>query len=312
LALNRSGDNYQDTYFAILDNDGNITQGLTNISNDSTTTRPVGRPDIAVFSTGNIMVAWSTWESIIHYVVLDTGLNIISGPTLLSHPAMRALDWSPLTNFSLAPDESQHIVVTWMDSDSNNSHNLYYALINSNGTIETEPMIFLSSENQILSGEQGYSNTSYTFEPTTSGVDSYLETPDDELQSQHGTVTIPIQFGNLGSTTASSITITATLSSGLIYIGDTSGITPTQSIQSFGSNALAVETYLTWEFSSTMEFLGNGQFELFISTGDVEIGASYPVTITISSFESEDNPVDNTILIEIIAIGEIFVPLVMR
>ncbi len=312
LVVNRSGDSYEDTYFAILDSNGNVVRDLANISNDGATTVPIGRPDAVQFSDGNLAVAWSTWDSEIYFVVLDSGFNLIAGPTALSHPAMRVRDWGPRTNFSLAADTAGHVVITWMDSDSNNSRNLYYTLINSIGVVETSPMIFLSSPRQILTGAQGYSNTSYTFEPTTPGVDSYMQAPQNLMGAPNGSVIIPLDFGNMGASAATSVTITATLSSALTYLGDTSGITPAHNSPIANQVTATENTTYAWEFSSAMNFLGNGQFDLFVGMGDVQVGDSYPVTVTIYAAESDGNINDNTITIDVVAAQQVFLPLVVR
>jgi uncharacterized repeat protein (TIGR01451 family) len=139
-----------------------------------------------------------------------------------------------------------------------------------------------------------------------------MQAPQNNFAPPNGAVTIPLQFGNNGATTASSVTVTATLSSGLTYIGDTSGITPAQNTLFAYQGDSAEDAQYTWDFSTDMAFLGNGQFDLYVGIGDVEIGNSYPVTVTISTAESDGNTNDNVITLYVVVVQQNFLPLVRR
>lgn len=296
----REESSVSDLYFIVLDSNGNIIKSMTNLSNDGASSNEIGRSDIAQFNNGNIAVAWNTEDDTL-FTVLDASFDKIAGLTSVSHPAMRSAPNYPTTYLSLAADTTGHVVLTWSDSDWNNSRNLYYALLNSDGTLQTPPMIFLSSDSRIVTGSQGYSSASYTFSPTTPGTDTNIQAPSMNYVPPNGTIEIPIQFSNNGNTIATSVTITATLSNGLTYVGDNSSITPTLN-----------DGQYTWTFPTDMAFLGSGQFDLSIGIGNVEIGTSYPVTITISSIETDDITSNNTFVIEVIIPQQIFLPLVTR
>jgi hypothetical protein len=309
VAFSRVENNVSDLYYIILDSDGNVIKSMTNLSNDGASSYEVGRTDIEKFKDGNIAVAWNTRDDTL-YTVLDTSFNRIVNPTSVSHPAERSAGGFVTTYLSLAADPTGHVALTWADPDRNNSRRLYYALLNSNGTIQTPPMIFLSSDYRIVTGAQGYASTSYTFDPTTSGVDTNIHGPAVNLVPPNGTVDVPIQFGNNGSALATSVTITATLGSGLTYVGDNSGVTPI--INTADTTFLISNTQYTWPFSTDMAFLSSGQFDLSIGIGNVGIGTSYPMTITISSAENDEITSNNTYTLSIVAATQIFLPLVTR
>ena len=300
-----------DLYFTVLDSNGNIIKTMTNLSTDGSARNEIGRADIAQFSDGNIAVAWNTNEDTL-YTVIDSNFNRIVVPASVSHPAMRSSPYYPISYFSLAEDTSGHVALTWSDPDIKNSRNLYYALLDSNGSIRTPPMIFRTSESQITTGTQGYASSTYTFNPTTTGVDTEILAPASVNLPLDGTTTIPIQFGNNGSTLATNVIITATFSDALTYLGDNSGVLPSISSADNDNTELKANTTITWTFSTGMTFLGSGQFDLYLGTGNAEIGNTYPVIFTISTAESEDLPVNNTFFNEVTMMGQIFLPMLLR
>ena len=124
-------------------------------------------PAALQLSTGRIILAWTAWTGAapqIRFVVLDGGsYALIAGPTVLDTPAAATGN----DFVSLAPDALGHAILTWMDYDWNNRHNLYYALLDGDGNLVTSPMVFLSAGTpgsgspRIETGFTGYGNTSY-------------------------------------------------------------------------------------------------------------------------------------------------------
>jgi hypothetical protein len=146
--------------YTVLNSDGNIVK-------PETATGGWGyRPDAVQLSDGNIVVAW---EGSIEFVVIDgSTYNKTYGPDWLYHPA--AVTGNAYV--SIAADKSGHAVLTWMDADYNYRRNLYYALVDSSGSVLTDPMIFRSSQAtdpRIETSFEGYGNTSWTsdFTPPT-------------------------------------------------------------------------------------------------------------------------------------------------
>jgi hypothetical protein len=157
LAFEREG-TYSDIYFGILDSSGNVVQGMTNLSNDGTTVNDWGWPDAIQLSNGRILVAWtmaiSGYRSI-RFAVLDSSYNTVAGPTQLTHVAATTGN----SYVSVTADNASRAVLTWIDYSEN--RNLYYALVDGNGSVLTQPMIFRSSS-YIVTGSEGYGNTSYS------------------------------------------------------------------------------------------------------------------------------------------------------
>jgi uncharacterized repeat protein (TIGR01451 family) len=161
-------------------------------------------------------------------------------------------------------------------------------LINPDGSYQTPPMIFQYSPEGLIDGIAGYNNTSYSFPPTSSNVDMYISAPLTTPVMPNKVAEIPIQFGNQGSATASGIQITATLGSGLSYVNDSSGVTPT--VQG---------NQLIWSLPGSLAFLGAGKFDLRLSAPQAEIGSSLPVTLTVQTAQPDVDPGDNTFVAQV-------------
>jgi hypothetical protein len=112
---------------------------------------------------------------------------------------------------------------------------------------------------------------------------------------------IPIQYGNNGETTATSVMLTATLGSGLAYLSDTSGYTPT----------LAGNT-ITWLLPN-MPFMYTGQFVLSVAVPNAPFGTRYPISLTLSSAgPPEDDLSDNHATSQVMIARQILLPLINR
>jgi len=145
----------------VLDSQGNVVHDRSFVGENGWS------PAALQLSTGRIILAWTAWTGAvpqIRFVVLDGGsYATITGPTILDTPA--AATGSDFV--SLAPDALGHAILTWMDYDWNNRHNLYYALLDGDGNLVTSPMVFLSAGTpasgspRIETGFTGYGNTSY-------------------------------------------------------------------------------------------------------------------------------------------------------
>ncbi len=132
-------------------------------------------------------------------------------------------------------------------------------------------------------------------------VNAFVQAPTLVGAPPGGMAVIPIQYGNRGAITASLATLTATLSSGLTYVSDASGIPPTLS-----SNTA------TWNLAD-LAFWDSSQFDLQVSlSGTALIGTRCPVTLTIRSAGTEDNVDDNTVSLEVLAAHQIYLPLILR
>lgn len=176
-----------------------------------------------------------------------------------------------------------------------------------------------SSRAVYLTGSTGSSNfpsTPGSFNPSFNGdrdayaikmwmaapdVDAYVQAPTSHPALPGGIVNIPISYGNAGLTTAASPVLTATLHADLVYLSDTSGIAPVVSGQA-----------LVWSLPD-LPFSSSGSFYLRLRLPAPALpGAHYPVQLQIASTGVEDNPADNALILDVVAVMKIFLPLVRR
>jgi hypothetical protein len=208
--------------YAIFDSAGDVIKEPAPLSN---TDRWSWAPDAVQLSSGQIFVAW-TEEDVIGFVVLDRQYNQIAGPTELGNPA--ALVGSDYV--SVVADDAGHAILTWMDANWDSSHNLYYALVDSSGSILTHPMIFRTSQAEnlyIVTSFEGYGNTSYSWTPPAD-VDGVADFRSSLTGGPPGGgAGVGVRYANHGATTAANPTLTAILDDDLTYASDTSGLTPT-------------------------------------------------------------------------------------
>ena len=281
------GNNYGIIY-AVLDSAGGIVKNAT-----STGSYGWG-PDAVQLSGGSLVLAWTGDSSAIYYAVLDANYNLTAGPFPLANPAAIGGNYY----VSVSADGSNHAILTWMDDME---YSLFYALVDGNGTAVTQPMIFIAREDVYSSLYTNYSgdgNTSYSWTPS-SGVDGYIESAALVGAPPGDVARIPIAYGNTGTAYASSVTITATLAASLTYESDTSGVAPT-----INGNQI------TWVLPA-LDFLDTGQFTLRASLPNVPLGTSYPLGLEISSAGVEANPANNVFDLQVVAVIELYQPLVL-
>jgi hypothetical protein len=168
-----------------------------------------------------------------------------------------------------------------MDADVYNPRNLYYALVGADGSVLTPAMIFHSSP----------SPDPYLY---TTGSTSYSWLAADEVDVTAGFsagtfgappgegAAVSIRYANHGGTTGTGVTLTATLDPALIYIKDSSGVTP----QIAGSQ-------VTWQLPD-LSYLERGSFIMTVSVPASAYGATYPVHLELTSDGPEANPGDNS------------------
>ncbi|MBE3038385.1 MAG: hypothetical protein IMZ62_06195, partial [Chloroflexi bacterium] len=230
---------------------------------------------------------------------LDTSYNRIAFPSSLDNPAAT----TGSAYVSVAADNAGRAILTWMDSNWNNQRNLYYALVNGNGGILTQPMIFRTSQASTSSIETsyvGYGNTSYSSIAT--GIDTAIW-PGSSLAGGEpgGSAPIGVNYTNYGQTIATGIVMTATLGTGLTYLSDTSGFSPT-----------IVGNLITWDLPD-ISFLDKGQFVLYVGVPDTAtIGTRYTVALALTANETDTNASDNTANLEVMAALQVYLPLIRR
>ena len=307
LSMLRREDANDDIFYVVIGSDGSLVKALTDLSEDETVI-DWENYDAVQLSDGKILAAWEAWGCFgdewkprIRYALIDTNYNRIGSPACLGRAeAAQTGD----IGVSIAADNAGHAAITWMDDDMDQRRNLYYALVDSSGTVVTPPMVFLSAgisnngDQTIETSFLGQGNTPITTDPTSPGADTYLESSDSAGALPGGTVSIPIQVGNMGTSTATSVEISAVLDAGLVYAGDTSGIVPVQNGNTY-----------TWLFPTSLEFLGYGEFSLDLTVPYIPCDSSLTVSLAVSSAQVDANPGDNSTVVTIvndscIALGE--------
>ncbi len=277
-------------YYAVLDSSGNTVKAPTFTGNYG------AGLDAVQLSNGRIVLAWAYWyaDRTIQFLVLDgTTYTIVAGPTMLSN----IFDHN--FNLDVAADTAGHAILTWV---TDSYHNLIYALVDGDGEVLTPPMIFYTSQStdsDIYTSWQGYGNTSYWMPPL--GVDGVVSFSHSLFAGPPGgNAGVSIRYTNHGATTATHAVITATLSTGLTYLGDTSGIIPTVS----GNQVVWNLPNMSFEYESR-------EFKLYVQVpSGASYGTRYPVTLTLTSDGPEINAADNTASAEVMAARQVFLPLI--
>jgi hypothetical protein len=286
------------SYFAVLDSAGNVVK-------PQTSTGIMGwRPDAVQLSDGRLLIAASVGEKIEFVTLNGSTYDVISGPATLDNPAA---DCGGDGYVSVTADSAGGGILTWTNANWNQQGKLYYALVNGDGAVLTPPMIFYTAQQvdwgnpYVVTSYSGYGNTAYAIPASGEGVDAYIQGDERLGAAPGGPVSIPIEFGNLGKTTAESILVSAVLAPGLTYVSDTSGVAPVQS----GNE-------LTWSIPTDLRFLGNGKFTLVLEAPDGPYGAQLPVTVQISSAGADSNPGNNTFEVEVLVAYQSFLPALLK
>jgi len=189
---------------------------------------------------------------------------------------------------SVAADASGRAVLTWMDYDYSYRRNLYYALVDGSGSVLTPATIFRTSQATvpyIFTSYQGYGNTSYSWQPD--GVDASLSVSDETLHAAPGSlVELGVQYSNRGST-ATGVTLVATLDPHLAYHADSSSITP----------AISGNT-VTWHLPD-LRLFEERDFTLELQVTGGEPDDLLPIHLELRSNEPDLNPDDNVMTAQV-------------
>ena len=281
-------------YYAVLDSAGGTVKTETNLTNNGQ-----GRwsSDAAALSDGKTAVAWIDYDGTfaakdqLAFAILDASYNRAAGPTSVYNST--ALTGN--SNVSVAADAASRAILTWMDADSNDYRNLYYALVNSRGTALASPMIFRSSQTfppYMQTSTVGYGNTSNT------DADLWVQVPASVSAPPGGVGAIAAQYGNKSAVTATSVVLTATLGSGLTY----ANANPSPNLQ--------VGNTVTWNLPDLTPS-GSGQVTLWVSVPNAAYGTRYTVDWVVTC-AVEDNPSDDTATGDVVIAAQIHLPLIIR
>jgi sugar lactone lactonase YvrE len=273
--------------FRTLDDGGNTITGETHI----TTGGDGNNPDAIQLSTGEILIGW---EEIgltrqLNYAVFDgTSYTQLVGQTELTNDATGYNQFVSITR-----DDAGHGILTWQDGET---LNLYYALVNHDGDILTEPMVFHNVTEpgyNLWTSQSGSGNAPLTIAVEKSDLWVFSE---DSTGYKNSQLRIPVYYKNFGQSVASDVQLSITLDDtppyddGVTYNWDTSGIPVDYT-----------DGVLTWSFEK-LGYLEGGEFDLFINipweAPPGEVGP-WTVPLQIQSSSSEAYPADNLIEITI-------------
>ncbi len=292
----QNNSSYEAAYSTILTSNGGTAIAPVAISDPNNANAYEARA--VQLSDGKIMVGWISYAypgENPAFLILDGGLNPVAGPSPLDNPIAKTGNW----NLSVTADSSGHGILSWADDFGGN--NLYYALVDSAGTVLTPPMIGYSVPfgKYLYISYGGYGVTTYSWVPPTV-VDSRLVEPAIVPVQPGGTAMIPIHIENRGGLTAQGITLTAQLGNGLTYAGSNFGVTPVQSLNQF-----------TWRLPD-LEFLETRDYYILASIPNDALGTLYPVSLSLKSTNADANPADNDASLSVMSAAFLYLPTVTR
>ena len=252
--------------------------------------------DIVELTSNSVLVAGRAWDTKpeIYFSIVNPETLIHTAHTLENPAAYSGSDYVSVTT-----DSTGHGILTWQDYDWDLRHSLYYALVDPDGNILTQPMIFQAAKDAtrtIQTSYVGYGNTSNSLvTPTSQSVDLRLTAPIVAGGLQGSFATIPVTFGNMGVGKASSVILTATLDGALSIFNAQPA--PTS----------VVGNVATWELGD-MDFQGSGKVILQVSVPTNSIGAKYPIQWDVSSSGPDANPADNTATTNVMESIQVYLP----
>jgi uncharacterized repeat protein (TIGR01451 family) len=132
------------------------------------------------------------------------------------------------------------------------------------------------------------------------GVDAYAQAPALVGASPGGAAAITVQYSNNGTTMATGAVLTATLSPGLTYLDDTSGISPTVSGRT-----------VVWRLPN-IGFQSSRQFSLRVQAPDAPYGSRYPIALTLTASGPDALPADNRRDVVVLIAHQTYLPAVYR
>lgn len=299
LATMESWANVTYIKYAVLDSVGNTKKSLSQLDMwDS------GNPDVVQLTDGCILVAWDANRFNVKYAILDdVNYNLVFGPSSLPNPG----GVNNISNVSVTTDRAGHAILTWMNNDQVEALNLYHAAVNSDGSLFNQPMIFrnarrsINGDYYISSSQLGYGNSSYSLPTAVPGVDASIDAPAQVTAPSGGVASIPIEFANLGQTTASQVVITVTLSADLVYLDDTLGIAPSMTGDS-----------VVWQLPTNLGAQNYGEFQLRVGVPTAPLGTLYPLALEIDSLEADGAQANNTDDLVLVVSNYTYLPLMNR
>lgn len=280
-------------YYVVLNNSGGVHKATAKLTTDEAAGFI---PDAVQLTDGKTIVAWPRQNALI-YIFLDSNYNVSGSPQNLTHPQFESSENLSITK---APDGGA--ILTWSDNDY---HQLFYALVKSWAVI-TPPRVFLDSHDLypqdgfMDSNWLGFGNTTYSslINPNPDGL---LDLDSLVWGTQPGNISsIPVRVTNHGQATGTGVSLVLTLTTGLTYNGDSSGIIP-----------IIVGDTVTWNLRD-LDFLDEVGFMLYLGVdGSAAVGDQIPFSLSLN-LSGESNPADNSYSGKVMAADLLFLPVLVR
>lgn len=279
--------------FRVYDSSGNILKSETDTFLDG------DKIDAVQLSGGNILISNVSMgmPRSFHYAILNgSTYSIIYTSPELVHPSSN----DDFRDVSVTKDNSNRGIVTWNDEHQGY---LYYALINSNGTLLNEPSIYQYTKAgetiNLSSTGYGITTNSWVAPANVEGIVSFNSNLVGAAPG--GSTSIGINIANEGLTTATNASLSLTLGNGLTYNGDSSGITPS-----------IIGNIITWDLPD-LAFGDRDYFNVNVTIpAAAPIGTLYSLDLLFTSDGPESDPTNNTASAQVMSAEQVFLPALMK
>lgn len=266
------------TAFITLDNSGAVVTSETIVPSGN-----AGHPKALQFGD-EILFAWEQYDagSQLHYALMDSSTYAVDfGPVQLTNPAEY-----DNRSISLTKDDDGNGILTW---ESGDRQTLYYALLDADGNVLTDPMPFHhAADGNLLTSLGGAGNAHLNTAVTNPDLWVYSE---DRTGYGNSLLRIPVYYKNHGQTPATDVQLSITLDTDepyddeINYQWDTSGISPD-----------CTDGVCTWNFGD-LAYLEGGEFDLMVSLSWND--GPWVMSFAIEPSSGDDYPLDNQLEITV-------------
>jgi hypothetical protein len=272
-----------DLYFQVRSSTGASVQAATDLTNDNQTNYEYA-PAVVELSDGNILVAWRA--GYITYVVLNPAYSQVASSQTLDGYGYY---------LSVAADRIGHGIIQFGSYDDDH---IWYALVNSAGSTLTPPMVSNYSGDGFSQSYTGGTITSHSMAPASANTDLYLDGSTAKAVVPLAPALIQVDLGNLGTTTASTVTVTLEKPTGV-------------SLGSFSPAPQCVGDTCTWTFGS-LAFLGSGTLSFQATIPASPMGTEYLLEMAISAPETDADLANNELEIRLVSAVPLYLPVTMK
>ena len=291
---NYANNDDQGVYSMLFNSSGAVVRGQLGMSSgysawaNSITATPL--------SNGNVLVAWhiSDWSTRMFKLitqVLDANLNPTNIREVYSGPEINSL-------LSTA-DSSNHAVLIFSDA----SDVPHYILYDGNKDV-FQPQIPLQDSWQNIDKLFLTSVTTYDMS-LVNGADSYVASSAHSAAAPGGVGYIALNLGNQGNATAGGLTLMATIDPNLTLLDNLPG-------EMLSAGRVCIGSTCIWSLPD-LYAMGTGEVHLRVKLpADSAVGTKYPVKFTLTSTNSDAQPVNNEITVNVTASKTMFLPLLKR